>query len=182
MKAALIYSGYLRTAEQCLPQQDEMIKGAELVMFHRNETTHNLEHYRYDDFLYNENKAPETSVRNTLNQWYNNFMAFSMVNPEDADVFVRIRYDIKLTCEVDLSQYQYNDHTIYIAHGHDYRHGVNDQFAFGNYNVMKQYYSVYLQHERLFNEGHQFHTESYVKLNLKGIEIKRIEASTDLIR
>jgi len=119
MIAKLIYSGYTRTYDQCKSNHMENITGAELCETHRNETTNDLEHYKFDDYTYNSNKAPETIVRCTLNQWYNNFMSFVNVKKEDSDVFIRMRYDIKIHGLIDLAEYSYNDNTIYIPKGHD---------------------------------------------------------------
>ncbi len=183
MKAVILYSGYTRTWEKCKPNHAVMLPG-EKVEYHRNENTCNLEFYQFGINEYETNKAPETGVKNVLNQWHNNFMCFAQCSPNDGDVFVRNRYDIHLTDIIDFSKYEYNDHVVYIPSGHDYREGVNDQFAFGNYNAMRTYYSVYLNHSKLFEQGHMFHTESYLTKNLRfnSVEIVRIPAQTILVR
>lgn len=182
-KAVFLYSGFKRTWDRCKHNHDIMLIG-DRIEYHRNEDTHNLNFWQYGIPEYENNKAPETVVRNVLNQWHNNFMCFAKCSQLDGDVFVRNRYDIQLTDIIDFSKYELHDNVVYIPSGHDYREGVNDQFAFGNYNAMFKYYSVYLNHQKLFAQGHSFHPESYVLKNLlmNGMEVVRLTAQTMLIR
>lgn len=184
MRACLIYSGWKRTYDQCKANQTAMLVADEFTEYHRDESTANIDFFKFDIEQYNENRIPETKVRHTLNQWHNSFFSFGQASPQDGDVFVRIRYDIELTGQIRFADYPLKDNLVYIPFGQDYRAGVNDQFAFGNYQSMKKYFSVYLNHERIFNQGVPFHTESYLRKHLEneGVEIKRLEVETVIKR
>ena len=184
MKAALIYSGYLRTFAECRANHAEMLQGAEIYQYHVNDLLHELHYHKHDpEHPYEANRIPETVTHATLNQWRNNMLAFQLA-PKDLDVYVRMRYDITISKPIDLSSYDYADNRIYIPRGNDYRDGINDQFAFGSYKAMAVYFDMYNHHEQLFNKGYQFHTESYLYRHLldSGIEIIRIEQENKIVR
>lgn len=134
------------------------------------------EHYR-------ANKVPETTPNQTVNQWHNNFIAFAKA-PKGFDVYVRMRYDIKLSGQVNLESYPLSDDVVYIPKEGDFWEGINDRMAFGNHEAMRKYYSVYLLHPLLFHMGKMFHTESYLKhaLDYQGVRIVRLEITSDIIR
>jgi len=183
MRVCLLYSGWVRTYNQCMQNHIENLKSDSIICVHVNESNTNIDYHKTDIEQYNTNKAGETVVRHTLNQWRNNFLVFDKA-PKDCDVYVRMRYDIKLSGLIDFRQYTFSDGLIYIPQGHDYREGINDQFAFGNLNTMTEYYTLYLRHETIFNRGVLFHTETFVKQNLinSGTEIVRIPIQTEIIR
>lgn len=196
MKIALIYSGHLRTWEKCRGNQKDFIITPECDLYwHTYEKPFEedikfflqipgeFHKYEIGSHPYDQNRRPETSVANTLNQWHNNFVGFSMV-PKIYDVYVRIRPDITFEKKIEFSEYDYNQNNIYIPHGHKYWGGVNDQIAFGNYEVMKKYYSVYLNHGEIFKHGKRFHTEEYVRENLErqGVNIIDVKVDNYIIR
>lgn len=129
------------------------------------------------------NKNPVTNIHWVLLSWKNAFVGFEIA-PNDYDVYVRSRCDIQLTGKINFEDYNINDNEIYIPLGHDYFKGVNDQFAFGSYQVMKAYFSIFTEYEKLYNGGEQFHPESYVTLNLKnkGININRLSITNTILR
>ena len=183
MKVCLIYSGWLRTYEQCKAHHKEMLIATEINSVHINEYNTVLHYHTEDIEEYNTNKAPETVVRHSMNQWRNNWLAFQLA-PKGFDFYVRIRYDIEFTNNINFFTYNCEDNVIYIPEGNDYREGCNDQLAFGNYMTMEKYYSVYQNHESIFKRGHQFHTESYLKQNHldQGVRIVRIPTMTIIKR
>ncbi len=194
MRIALIYTGHIRTWDKCRGNQYLNIITDECDLYWHtyerppaDDTDEYFpipgEFHQYDGHPYDNNRRPETSVANTLNQWHNNFIGFCMV-PKIYDVYVRLRPDITFSDKIDFSQYDCSGNTIYIPHGHNYWDGVNDQVAFGNYEVMKKYYSVYLNHSDIYKHGKIFHTEGYVTENLQryGVDIVRIPIDNYVIR
>lgn len=185
MRVCLIYSGWLRTYDQCRQNHaDNLVIPGEVCVVDYNETHGDLCPFSRKDFEhYRVNKAPETEPENTVNMWWNMWHAWSQA-PQDCDCYVRCRYDIIFNGPVVFEQYPMLDNTVYIPEGNDYRDGINDQFAFGNRQSMEKYFSVYLNHERYFQEGKEFHSESYLKYNLDalGVNIVRIPVSHYILR
>jgi hypothetical protein len=103
-------------------------------------------------------------------------IGFNLI-PKGYDIYVRIRPDTIFNGKLDFSQFDCTGKRIYIPQGMDYG-GINDQFAFGNHEVMKIYYSVYQNCHELFNEGHKWHSEGMQLANLQkhGVEIVRYGA------
>lgn len=126
--------------------------------------------------IYDKNKAPENTIYQTFRQWHCGMIGFNLI-PKGYDIYVRIRPDTILNGPIKFSDFDCSGKKIYIPQGHDYG-GVNDQFAFGNHEVMKIYYSVYQNCHELFNEGHRFHSEGMQLANLQkhGVEIVRYGA------
>ncbi len=205
MKVALCYTGFLRTYANCAPNHKEsIIVSNPEIDFDRFFYTYeypgtvpylNARYFQwvqcphpfYDDPFaphhYDKHKAGESAVFNTLNMMHNNLVGFSLI-PKGYDLYVRIRPDMKFNGPLNFSEYEPKPNTIYIPKGNDYR-GINDQFAFGDYDTMRKYFSVYLNCEEVFNAGHLFNSEVYHLANLQkyGINIVRIEQPQhDLIR
>lgn len=125
-----------------------------------------------------------TDAYKVLWAWHNQFINFCLT-PLGYDVYVKSRCDITLSDKVAFERYYYDDGTVYIPEGNDFAPGaVNDQFAFGNYESMKKYFSVYLNHERLFDSGVQFHPETYLAENMRrlGVNIVRIPITNTIVR
>lgn len=181
MTTIKIYSGQIRTYSQCRANHIECLgPGREC---HYNDLDNPEFFYTHDEFDYKRNKIGETWPDSTLNQWHNNWLGFCKA-PKGFDVYIRMRYDIRLTGVVRLEDYPLDDDVVYIPSGHDYHDGVNDQMAFGNYEAMRRYYSVYLLHPLLFHLGKVFHTESYLKyaLDHQRVRIVRLPVETQIIR
>lgn len=188
MTVCLIYSGHLRTWEQCKCNHAEVLRPAPAHVVHYNETTHDLTPYHRDEWrhYYRGNEYPETESQpeNTLSMWRGMWNAWQLA-PEGFDCYVRIRYDIILEGGgVDFPQWPMENNTVYIPEGNDYREGVNDQFAFGNRQSMEKYYSVFHHHKTHFDAGKPFHTESYHKytLDMLGVNIVRIPITNRILR
>jgi len=193
MKIAILYSGHLRTWERCkINQQDTVFTNDSDLFFYTYTKPENTDYKQfiqipgtyYDKVVhgYDSNKNPVTCTDNTLQAWHNLFVGFCLV-PNNYDIYVKSRCDIELSRKINYDDYDINDNNIYIPVGNDHCGGVNDQFAFGNYEVMKKYYSVYLNHLKLFQTGLTFHTEFYVTENLKylGVNIIRLNKTTNII-
>lgn len=70
MKVCLIYSGWLRTWEQCRGNHAERLTPAPAYVVHYNETTpFEDEPYTVDEWGYDANKAGENQAWNTMNMW-----------------------------------------------------------------------------------------------------------------
>lgn len=182
MKVCLIYSGWLRSYDRCKTNHLDAMGDHEIVEVHINESHVDPEYFKHDDWVYNANKAPETIVRTTLNQWFNMMLAFSSA-PKDCDVYVRMRYDILIHGRLDFSDIEPN--TVYIPSGNDYRDGINDQLAYGDYESIRKYYDVYNNYDTLYNNGCLFHTETMVKRNLdySNVKVKRLpDTTTEIVR
>lgn len=185
MTVCMIYSGWLRTWEQCKGNHAEVLRPAPAHVVHYNETTHDLTPFPREQWEhYRENKAPETEPENTLSMWRGMWEAWRLA-PQGFDCYVRNRYDIVLEGGgVNFEEWPMIDDTVYIPEGQDFRDGVNDQFAFGNYQSMEKYYSVFLYHKTHFDAGKPFHSESYLKYTLEmlGVKIVRIPITNRIIR
>lgn len=193
MKIAFYYTGYMRTWELCKPNQYENLitSDSELYFYtYTHENPHFQEHdnqyyfqrihqpYFHDPFgkhRFQERKAGENQVLNTLNMWINMFVGFNLI-PDRYDVIVRCRTDLKFNGKLDFSQFTYDKNTVYIPKGADFG-GINDQFAFGSHAAMKKYFSVLLNHGSLWHDGVLFHSESMLlaNLNYENVNIIRLE-------
>lgn len=184
MKVCLIYSGFTRTWKQCKGNHDAMLRPWPTAIIHRNEHHADLVPYKVEDWAhYYENRAGENQPENTINMWHNMIESFVLA-PRGLDCYVRIRYDIILSGPIDFSAYDMRPDVVYIPEGNDYREGVNDQFAFGSWEAMAAYHSVYYDHSTHFAAGKMFHSESYLKhtLDMRGIHIKRLQVTNSIVR
>lgn len=163
MRKCLIYSGELRTYEQVKENHQKMLNITEDDYIVGKCT--DLEFEVPEDHIYNQNKVELTVVKKTLSMWKNMYEAFQLV-PVGFAICVRMRYDLEFKEPILFENYEYNDNTVYIPEGYDYHGGFNDQFAFGNYEAMKKYYSVHLNHPKLYERGYTFHPELYLRWNL----------------
>ncbi len=195
MKIALIYTGYLRTWNRCIQnhhasiwQKDE--ENQTEPFFYTYEDPNDNEYgFAFKNWVkiqesffpdpfkphpYDVNKAGENQVYQTYAQWLNNLVGFMMA-PTDRDVYCRIRPDMKFNSALKFTDYDCSGKKIYIPQGNDFG-GINDQFAFGNREVMKIYYSVFMNHHELFKNGTRFHSETMQLANLQsnGVEIIRL--------
>lgn len=179
----MIYSGWLRTWDQCRQNHADCLTPAPVCTIHYDERNFTMNPFDWEEFAhYRENKAPETEPGNTVNMWHNMYCAFELA-PRGYDCYVRNRPDILIHGHIDFSRFDLRDDVVYIPVGNDYWEGVNDQFAFGSYKAMEAYHNVYLDHEKHFSSGKMFHSESYLKhtLDMRGIRIERIQDVSNTI-
>jgi len=174
MFKCFIYSGYTREWETRQKQHHKDILG-DAVEVHYNENNANLDFYNSDAFGYSSHKYDETVPCRVLNMWHNMWQAFSKA-PTGLDIYVKMRYDIAFSEPIDLASYEFSDSRVYVPTSTDWREGLNDLMAFGNYESMRKYYSVYLTHQMFFSQGKIFHPERYLKHTLEhlGVEVIRI--------
>lgn len=210
MRIALCYTGYLRTWESCRHNHyDNILKPNGLIYVDRFFYTYECPkehrlyyagdlmvpdskwiecpHPFYDDpfatHKWDANKAGETKVHQVLNMMHNNIVGFSLIQ-KGYDIYVRIRCDLKFNGPLNFSDYDIQPNTIYIPKGNDYR-GISDQFAFGDYDSMRKYYSVYLNCPDLCADGVLFNSEvlHLANLNKLGVNIFRLEhPQHDIVR
>jgi hypothetical protein len=194
MKVAVLYSGQIRTWNQCKANQEANLFTPETDLFFHTYTEPENTNYkqfvkipgdyfgREVDQLY-PNRNPVSTPLEVIQPWLNSFIGFCIV-PQDYDIYVRSRCDIELSGKINFEDYVINDTEIYIPSGNDYWGGVNDQFAFGNYKVMKTYFSIFIEFQNIYRDGVQFHPETYVTENLKrhGIHINRLSITNTILR
>jgi hypothetical protein len=200
-KTALVYTGLLRSWQQCKGNHYENLWIGNNVDFHFYTDDNPMKYFEpresqmvYDkinwvgdehvnwypdpfkDHRYATRKAPENTVYQTYRQWRANYIGFAMV-PQGYDIYCRVRPDIVLNGKLNFADFDCSGNRIYIPQGMDYG-GINDQFAFGNYEVMKIYYSVFENVHELWHEGAIFHSETMQLKNLQkhGVEIVRYGA------
>ena len=192
---AIIYSGFLRTWEQVRQNHlDNLWRQGCFLHFHTDKKPvdnrkgktlvpmcyHPLaEQLTSFPAALRTNQRPETSIGNTLNQWRNRKNAFKHAGI-GCHVYVIARTDIEFSGPINLNIIPGK---VYIPSGCDYG-GVNDQFAFGDYDSMQVYCSLYDHYSKYFNEGLTFHPESYLHHHLvaNGIEIIRIPQTNNIVR
>ena len=206
MKIAILYNGQLRNWEDTVKQNQEkyiITPECDLYFYTYEEPSYykqwikiqNNYHEWYPTDLqnlgfkseacinheYNKNKIPGISIPNALQQWHTAFIGFCLV-PETYDIYVRSRTDILFDNKIDFSQYDINDKEIYVPNCESL--GVNDQFAFGSYAVMKKYFDVYLHHYKMFQEGMTYNPETYIQQHLKrqGVNINLINTAHHIDR
>ncbi len=137
----------------------------------------------FKEHKYNSRKANENTIYNCLNQFANNFVGFRTL-PLGYDIYVRIRPDIKFNGHLNFTEFDTQGNNIFIPEGHNFG-GINDQFAFGNYEVMEKYYSLFMNCHQLWEDGCLFHSETLQLTNLQreGINIVRYgHAQHDIMR
>lgn len=207
-RVAFSYTGYLRTWKYCATNHwAYLFKGhdvdAYFYTYEDPEIRVNDEHGNsslipvhqftkcphpfYDDpfapHRFDSNCAGETKPHQALNMMHNNLVGFSLI-PKGYDIYVRVRPDMNFNGPLNFNEYDIQPNTVYIPKGMDYR-GINDQFAFGDYDSMRKYFSVYLNAELLHSEGNLFNSEVFhlANLNKLGVNIVRIEhPQHDLMR
>lgn len=169
MKTLIIYSGHLRTWEQVKDNHAQCLAGD--TCFRKPKSI------LKPSVALSLNAAGETSIVNTLNQWNNRFKAFQTAK-KGYDVYVICRPDIRFSGPIT---FEVVPGKIYIPEGNDYRDGINDQFAFGDYEAMKWYCDLINHYREYFNEGLIFHPETYLKRHL-GSMVIRIPQSNEIVR
>ena len=185
MKVHHLYSGRLSYFDRCEENHNFNCPGERFFYTELSPSSdyewvrcYDLDFYREQDGKTKENypfNAPETSIRNVWNMLHNMFVGFSLM-PKDADIIVRNRTDIILSGPCNYEQYDVSERAVFIPSGNDYWTGINDQFAFGNPEVMRDYFKLYLSMQKYYDEGCRFHPESLLKYHLdrQGIKIVRL--------
>lgn len=130
-------------------------------------------------------KPDETNIRNMTCHFMNKGRVFSLL--EDYLHIANIHYECVVSLRVDLVFSTICDftgldrNTIYIPNGFDYvSNGINDQFAYGSFEVMKKYCAIFSNTQHLLKEGLSIpHPESltYANLLYSKVDITRVDVS-----
>lgn len=201
MRVALCFSGQPRTFEECWPSfQRYLLNKYEVDVFGASAPCETLLKYPFKKLLfqedelidekdYNSRKREETSVQNTLRQFYFIELANRLRIEYEADkqfkydVIIRTRFDDILTGDLpDLLNCQ--DNTIYIPSGHDHPliHlnlgiGISDRFAFGGDQAINAYCNKLSLIPQYMTCNEYFHPETMLKWMLvqSGVNIVRFD-------
>jgi hypothetical protein len=170
MRIAVLYSGFLNGWNLNLPSNRTCLftDETDLYFYTYDEPTnvtikqyvpigtqtqkelvfYSSEYYRKVRDLHGDNKYYTPAQHaNILQQWHNLFVGFCLV-PDDYDVYIKSRGEIMLHGKIDFHQYDMSKKVVYIPSGNDFA-GINDQFAFGNYEVMRIYYELYIDYFKI---------------------------------
>lgn len=210
MKIGLLFAGRIKTFEECYDSLKfnilEQLKEHEIDSF----LSHNIIN-KNDDIkkfinLYNVKLYEETDMNDTsyyekkiiLNNnngarwtsilmYYNIYNAFNLM--EKYSIENNIKYDIIIYLRADMIfktpliiNRIIEENTVYIPNINDWA-GINDQFAYGNFETMKKYCSLYLNVEDYYNKTNiKFHTETYVKIHIneQNLNLVRFDLNYDL--
>ena len=141
----------------------------------------------YDFTMYPLHIYSNTNRRNCFSMYYNRLRVFNLL--DDHIKKTGIQYDCILSYRLDLFSYNKIDYniqpnTLYIPQGSDWCNGINDQVAYGNYEPMKAYMSVFNNIYNILNSGCPFHPELINSENilLNNISIERVPFNYDIIR
>lgn len=120
----------------------------------------------------------------TIYLHFHKYRAFSLM--ENYSKSNNIKYDIVIFLRADqlfetpLPILTITDNTIYIPMDNDHC-GLNDQFAIGNFQSMKFYCNLFNEIQNIFNHTKiGYHTETYVLLYLKNMNIVRFHLQSTL--
>jgi len=109
----------------------------------------------------------------TMCMLVNKMRAFKLLNNYvnetgiDYDVVISYRLDVKSKDELNLN---IENNKLYIPEGKDYG-GINDQMAYGSFEVMKKYMMMYNSLYDILERGCVFHPETLLKKYLDNIKI-----------
>lgn len=195
MRIALLFAGRIKTFEHCYETFkkyiSEPLKEHDIDSFLSHNVINKSDDIETFSKLYNVKSYEETDMNDTsyyekhvklhsskgssyisFTMHYNIHNSFSIM--EKYSIANNIKYDLVIYMRADqhfesplLLPSTIEDNTVYIPDIYDYT-GLNDQFAYGNFEAMKKYCSLYLNIEKYYKELHVgFHTETYVELNVQ---------------
>lgn len=126
--------------------------------------------------------TPDTNTENMSRHFINKNRVFNLL--ENYILNTQKHYDIVLSLRIDVkfnnSSFNFenvDDNTIYIPNNEDYG-GINDQLAYGKFDVMKKYMNIILNCNYLLNNSlSRPHPESLTLANIcyNRLNIKRFE-------
>ncbi len=118
------------------------------------------------------NKAMKAIPKNIARMWYNRSQAFDLMTT-DYDFIVSTRIDLVYKNPIDYSKLEKRH--LYIPTKADYS-GYQDKIAYGDYNTMKIYMSLYNDMDMLLKK-YKINPEPLLKhyLNFEKVEIVRTE-------
>lgn len=117
-------------------------------------------------------------VLNTYSMFYHNYKAFCLIEQYQTihnikfDVIVKYRAEIQSSDILKFNEIE--DNKLYVPRGNDYG-GINDQIAYGNFDIMKQYCELGNGNvEKLHLEKKtRYHPETLLHHHLKPLTIVR---------
>jgi hypothetical protein len=117
-----------------------------------------------------------TNVKNVASMFYNHYKNMELIdqyqieNNIKYDMILYLRSDILPEYHLDI-QFKLEKNTVYIPLDNDWG-GVNDQMAFGDYESMKKYTSLY-QHLNNYikNKVVNYHPETMLNYHLKNMDL-----------
>lgn len=103
----------------------------------------NIEDTQEPSELYKYPKAPASNYHRVYSMFYHNKRAFELLEKYktkyniEFSVIIKFRGDLKSNSVISLNNILDNS-SVYIPNGFDYG-GINDQIAYGNFDIMKNY-------------------------------------------
>lgn len=135
-------------------------------------------------------KMPETSAVNTYSQFKHNNECIKMIdkyqeeNNMKFDTIVKYRMDIDNLNDDVIEIITTEKNTCYIPEGQDWRNGINDQIAYGDFDTMFKYCNLVNNIRNLCQSGVIFHPETLLlnHIQREEINIKRFYFDYRLIK
>lgn len=126
-----------------------------------------ISEFEIPDYIQN-NRQLETNIQSCFFMWRKRALAIKMIqNEADYDCIVCGRIDVEYKHVFDINALQnINDSTILIPNGGDYRNGINDVIAIGNFKTMNIYSNLINKIYEYCREGCTFHPEHLLKYHL----------------
>lgn len=138
---------------------------------------------------FNYNRTPETNINNVIKHFTNKkrvfeiFKNYSKKNNINYDVVISLRIDLHF--DENINYIKPEENTIYIPAGEDWRNGINDQFAYGNMDVMEKYFNILDNCYSLIKiKNFKSHPETLTRANLllNNVIIKRFNLKYHIFR
>jgi hypothetical protein len=204
MKVAICFSGLVRTFEECWPSYSRLLNKYECDIFGASSPNDVLTKHAFkklllqeDEFIdekdYNQKKSKETSIQNTLRQFYFTELCNKLrIQYEEEkqikyDWVIRTRFDNWMIDDIPILE-QCDHNNMYIPLGNDHPMaqpgvGINDRFAFASNNQMNIYCNK-LSCIPEFMQNNEFHPETILKwvLDRNKINIVRFNECTKIYR
>lgn len=135
--------------------------------------------YCFDNEAWARTACPLGNACNMSSMFYNNMMAFEMVDAYQREHGFAYDVIIKFRVEIVSSDFMWIDpglapNTLYVPEGHDYG-GINDQIAYGDAQAMRVYSGVYASMGEYLEQGVPFHPETLLHhhLTVRGASVRR---------
>uniref|UniRef100_A0A6C0HDE5 Glycosyltransferase n=1 Tax=viral metagenome TaxID=1070528 RepID=A0A6C0HDE5_9ZZZZ len=208
MRIAILFSGRIQQFERCYYNILKYIKindnnEIDFFLSHSPDLNEDLESFKKifkPKLMINEpityfdhTKYPKYchyQGHNTMCMFINRLRVFKLLEtfinttPTSYDLVISYRTETILNKNLNFQWFnQLNENTIYIPEGNDWWGGLNDQLAFGTYDSMKIYLSLYEELKQMLDNGCVFHPETILRhyLNIKNINVIRIPLEYKLV-
>jgi hypothetical protein len=137
----------------------------------------------FDGSKYEERKYPQIKPKNSISQRYSVFRSILLALTHDIyDCIIRIRFDWAIGIPIEVMNFELS----HLTCPDDCPHpsGINDQFGFGNADVMMTYGGLYHNLDKLYNSGLPFCDEIllYNHITANGIKINPIHIPYQIVR